>query len=156
MYQVDFLPLSRLKEAIDTITVVFNEFEAPMYTKEGNEHFFEFCNIKNLTEMIANEKMSMYFVSNNGKIVGVLGIRDINHISLLFVIKEYHKKGIGKLLIDFAKGYCEGLLADKDKKTITVNSSPYAVEFYKKCGFKETSKEEVVDGIKFTKMYCDI
>ena len=40
--------------------------------------------------------------------------------------------------------------------TITVNSSPYAVDVYKKLGFVIEEDEQTVDGIRFTKMKLEI
>ena len=41
-------------------------------------------------------------------------------------------------------------------KNITVNSSPYAVEFYHKKGFKDIDKEQTVNGIISTPMRLKI
>ena len=38
------------------------------------------------------------------------------------------------------------------ENVLTVNSSPYAVDFYHKRGFRDTGAETVADGIRFTPM----
>ena len=44
------------------------------------------------------------------------------------------------------------LLKDYSSKTITLNSSPYGVPFYKAVGFVPTDEEKTVNGIRFTPM----
>ena len=39
---------------------------------------------------------------------------------------------------------------------LTVNSAPFAIDFYHKIGFKDTGKEQIVDGIKFLPMQLSI
>jgi predicted GNAT family N-acyltransferase len=42
------------------------------------------------------------------------------------------------------------------RSVYTVNSSPYAVEFYEKRGFEKVSEEQLKDGIRFTPMKQEI
>ncbi|MDN5360294.1 MAG: hypothetical protein PWQ84_1357, partial [Thermotogaceae bacterium] len=46
--------------------------------------------------------------------------------------------------------------SSSDKATLTVNSSPYAVGFYHKMGFKDTDNELEKDGIRFVPMELSI
>jgi len=39
---------------------------------------------------------------------------------------------------------------------MTVNSSPYAVDIYRRLGFHAISEEQLTDGIRFTPMKCII
>lgn len=43
-----------------------------------------------------------------------------------------------------------------DNYKITVNSAPFAIDFYHKIGFKDTGKEQTVDGIRFLPMQISI
>ncbi len=51
-----------------------------------------------------------------------------NHICFFFVDGSYHRKGVGTRMFCY-------LMKDYNGKTITVNSSPYGVPFYKAIGF---------------------
>ena len=44
------------------------------------------------------------------------------------------------------------LLEDYPNETITLNSSPYGLLFYKAIGFMPTDEEKTVNGIRFTPM----
>ncbi len=140
-----------LAQALDLVNNVFSEFVAIEYSEEGKNTFNDY--LKHKDEEMAqglktgHKKMWGYYQDN--KIVGVISIRDVSHISLLFVDKKYHRKGIAKQLFNV-------LLEDtiKQSKTdkITVNSSPYAVEVYEHLGFEKTGEKQEKDGIIFVPM----
>jgi len=59
----------------------------------------------------------------------------------LFVDDRYHKNGIAKNLVS--------LSIKRAKVTdIGVNSSPYAVDIYKKMGFEQLDEEQEREGIR--------
>ena len=122
---------------------VFMKYEAPDYTEEGIEAFK-----KIMTDEDYIKKIRCYgaFDDESNQLVGMIATRnDGNHITLFFVDGNYHRRGIGRGLMN---------LAVQDNKTgkITVNSSPYAVEIYKRLGFIAKGPEEVSDGIRYTPM----
>lgn len=123
----------------------FIEFEASDYSEEGIQSFKDFIFDD---EKFLNLKINVIEIDD--KIVSMIAIRNRTHIALLFTNKDFHKKGLArKLFNDFKSS-----LKDGDK--ITVNSSPYAVEVYKKLGFEIIEPEQTVDGIRFTKMMMEI
>jgi GNAT superfamily N-acetyltransferase len=84
---------------------------------------------------------------------GVISLRSRNHISLLFVLGEYHRRGIGSALVETMKEY---VLAEGKENFLTVDSSPYAVGFYHKNGFSDTEPVQRKDGIIYTPMQCSL
>ncbi|WP_347567129.1 GNAT family N-acetyltransferase [Alistipes finegoldii] len=52
-------------------------------------------------------------------------------------------------LVQRLRDFCR---TDPAVSRITVNSSPYAVEIYRRLGFTATDAERVTDGIRFTPM----
>jgi len=137
-----------LNKAVDLVLEVFNEFEAPEYSEEGIAEFGKFVNYQSIKERISSGELVIYGCRVNGKIAGLLALKNFNHISLLFVKKEYHRQGIAKSLFKYVKGICK----EHNEFKVTVNSSPYAVEVYRRLGFTETDKEKTVNGIRFTPM----
>ena len=79
-----------------------------------------------------------------------MALRNLTHISLLFVKKSHHKRGIAKELLRLAIEYI--LKVNPDVQEITVNSSPYAVEIYNKLEFIATDDMLEKDGILFKLM----
>lgn len=137
-----------LEETLELVKRVFNEFEAPDYTDEGINSFYKFIDYNRILEQIKNN-FKIFVAKEKNKIIGMICIRDYQHITMLFVDKKYHKMGIGTELIKYAKRYS---ISNKKDYKITVNSAPFAIDFYHKLGFKDTSKEQTVDGIKFLPM----
>ncbi|MCR5669594.1 MAG: GNAT family N-acetyltransferase [Butyrivibrio sp.] len=127
----------------------FARFDAPDYSQEGIENFRKFVNDDMLHKMFLAGHYQLFVAIDGDKCVGMLTLREGKHISLLFVDENYHRNGIGSALITFVSRYVhdeEGL----DK--LTVNSSPYAVGFYHKRGFRDIGSETVADGIRYTPM----
>ncbi len=134
--------LQKIKELILS---VFIEYEAPDYSKEGI--------IKFIKEVLLNENYlkskPIYIAKANKKVVGMItSNKKSNKIILLFVDKEYHRKGIATNLFKIIKEKC-------NEKTIHVNSSPYAISFYHKLGFENTDKQQNLNGFLFTPMKLD-
>jgi predicted GNAT family N-acyltransferase len=71
-----------------------------------------------------------------------------DHISLLFVDRRC--EGIGKTLVAMAVDEC--LRIKPELKSITVNSSPFAVPAYEKMGFRAVGPFREVNGIIFIPM----
>ena len=75
------------------------------------------------------KKGEMYIAEDKGKIVG-FGHAIPGEIVAIFVDPTFHKKGIGKLILD------HGLkIALKDHQAVKVKSTVNAEGFYKKYGF---------------------
>lgn len=149
---VRFINPSEWNESMSLCWKTFLEFEADEYTPEGVKNFFDFVTSTQVEEMYLNGNYKAVAAFDGNKIVGFLGFRNINHISLLFVNKEYHHQGIATMLIEFLVDY----LVSIGKSGATVYSSPYAVGFYHKLGFVDTDKEQMTDGITYTPMYLSI
>jgi len=128
---------------------VFEEFEAYQYSAKGVKEFKDFLNILQYKRLLDNSEMIMWGSFHNGKIIGTIAVRPPNHISLLFVDKQYHRQGIARALyqtfLEYSKKY--------NCSEISVNSSLYAVEAYKRLGFVATDTEQENEkGIRFVPM----
>ena len=137
-----------LSQALELVWNVFKEFEAPNYTEGGIKEFKKFISYETIITGINKKELQFWVYFDNNKIVGLIATREVDHICLLFVDKEYHKRGIARDLFFMVKNICE----NKKKTSITVNSSLYAVEFYHKIGFIDTDKLKCINGIKFIPM----
>lgn len=92
---------------------------------------------------------------NGGVPVGYMEIRSCcTHICLLFVKKEYQRRGIARKLLELAVTECRARGARAG--FLDVNSSPYAVPVYEKLGFVKTGDEMTVKGIRFTPMKLEL
>lgn len=141
--------VSEWEDAMQLAWDTFILFEAPEYSKEGIQSFKNFVRDPILKNLFIEGKYKTLAAFCNGFMVGIIGVRNETHVSLLFVDSEYHKKGIARKLMTrmFEKTFSE-----YGKREMTVNSSPYAVGFYHKMGFVDTAPEQLTDGIRYTPM----
>ena len=120
---------------------VFREFESPDYTPEGTEEFKKCLNDETYLAGIR-----YYGAIYKEELVGILGIREEScHICFFFVDGKYQRLGIGTKLFTRMRN-------DFPARTITLNSAPYGLPFYKALGFTATDSEKTVNGIRFTPM----
>jgi len=142
------MTFDKLYETLGLVRDVFMEFEAPDYTDEGIEEFLRFLDPVEISDMIEEDKMRIWTCDFKGEVIGMLAGRK-DHINLLFVNGKHHRKGIARRLLKE--------MTDHYKPSeITVNSSPYALEAYRRLGFVETDAEKQENGIIFTPMTLSI
>ena len=128
---------------------VFAEFEAPEYAPQGTETFYRFIAPEALAEQLRRGTMLMWGAFRQQTPVGIIALTHRDHISLLFVDKSCHRRGIARAL--FARA-CESCRTEPAITRLTVNSSPYAVDIYRKLGFSAIGPERTTDGIRYTPM----
>lgn len=140
------------EEAMELAWITFLKFEAPEYDKEGTENFLKFISDERLYRMfLIGEYVLAVAKDIDGKIVGMVGVRSKNHVSLLFVDERYHRQGIARTLLSYVQN---NVNERTGSCTMTVNSSPYGHDFYEKIGFYETGGRVKTDGIIYYPMVC--
>lgn len=124
---------------------IFNKFISPGFSLNGRQIFQDFVQPSAILERLETGKSFTLVAALGEKIIGTIEMRDGNHISLLFVADNYHRVGIARKLVSLA--------IEKIKATeITVHSSPYALEIYKRMGFAQLEEEQEKDGIRYIPM----
>lgn len=91
----------------------------------------------------------MMVALDGDEVVGAGSLRSRNHLSLLFVDEKYHRRGVGRAILN---RLCEYLAREAGEQFISVKAAPYAVGFYKKLGFYVVRPEEEYSGIRVTEM----
>lgn len=144
--KVDF---QELDKAFSLIWNTFSEFVAPDYRKEAVDTFrVNFIESEDFKDCFKNGKQIMYGAYSKEKLVGVISISENKFVSCVFVNKKYHRKGIATML--FNQIISE--LKTKQVEKITLNASPYAVNFYHAIGFKDLDSQQEFKGILYTPM----
>ena len=128
---------------------VFLKYEAEEYGPEGIKNFAQFITDEDLKKMFLLGEYLLFVAETDNKLVGLISLRSGNHISLLFVDENYHRKGIGTQLVKHLQEY---MLQNTNQQKLTVFASPYGVPFYHKTGFTDIGKETHKDGIIYTPM----
>ena len=135
--------------AVAGIAYAVYRFVTPDYL-EDFEDDFEDEGLESFKSFIFNDKLMnelcIYGAFEENKLIGIMGTKNEGkHISLFFIKKEFHRKGIGKQLFDYSQCDCPA-------NEITVNSSTYAIRFYESLGFEKTNDRQQTNGISYTPM----
>ena len=148
-YQIRNAYRDEWDDAMTLAWKTFMKFEADIYTDEGIQNFEDFITDTTLHRMFLMGVYQMFVALDRKQIVGMLTLRNNSHISLLFVDEKYHRRGLGRALIEYLREY---LLSEAGISKVTVNAAPYGVAFYHKLGFQDLRPEEERDGIRYTPM----
>ena len=148
-YQIRNAYRDEWDDAMTLAWKTFMKFEADIYTDEGIQNFEDFITDTTLHRMFLMGVYQMFVALDRKQIVGMLTLRNNSHISLLFVDEKYHRRGIGRALIEYLREY---VLSEAGISKVTVNAAPYGVAFYHKLGFQDLRPEEERDGIRYTPM----
>lgn len=127
----------------------FLRFEADVYSPEGVRNFEDFITDTTLYRMFVMGTYQMFVALSEGEIIGMITLRNRTHISLLFVDERYHRRGVGRALMEYLENY---LLTEIGASRVTVNASPYGEPFYHRLGFRDLRPREEKSGIIYTPM----
>ena len=111
-------------------------------TPESVNEWQHICDPEELRERILSQEKTL-IATWNGIVVGFIAFRRRNHLSLLFIRREFAGQGIGRELFTRCSH-------DLDK--VTVNSSDAAVGFYQKVGFIQSGDRFFKNGAWATPM----
>jgi len=125
---------------------VFDEFVAPYYQPEGILEFHRYVSADALSQRHDSGHVTL-LAEHAGELVGMLHLRDLCHVSMLFIRPFFQRRGIGRGLLTAAGA----LVGDADCE-FTVNSSPNAVSAYEHLGFHTIGAEQCIRGIRFILM----
>ena len=152
-YTIKLIDAAGLGEAACLLRDVFIEFVAPDCSAHGVEKYKTFIDLENLSgKLNRSELIFSGAYDRRGTLIGVIAGQPPGHIKYLFVKKCHHRQGVARALLNILQRHYHAL----GGCALTVNSSPYALEVYKKMGFRETGPEKIVDGIRFIPMKADI
>jgi len=128
---------------------IFEDSISDLYDSLGREVFLDYIRPEKLEERFQEtQRFSQILVLREGEIVGWMEVRDDSHISMLFVHKDYQRRGIGKNLIQIAIDNA----IHTNNQALTLNSSPNSIEAYLTLGFTLLSDLCMINGVKFYEM----
>ncbi len=140
-------------EASALITAVFDEFVGCDYRLEGKQTFYNYTTPQAIQERHAAGNL-LCVAQVEYKIIGIIEIRDLCHISLLFVHKQFQRKGIARRLWETSLLECTA--QSPGIELFTVNASPYSEKIYRRLGFHPSAELNEKDGIKYIPMSIKI
>ncbi len=149
--QIKYRIMKRGDEAkvSEFVSAVFNDHVAPGFSQDGIDEFMKYIK-PDAIETQLKENHFAFIATLGTEILGVIEVRDNNHIALFFVGSRFQRKGIGKKLLQKALELCG--INDSKFSRITVNASPNSIMAYKTLGFEPTDVEQCINGIRFVPM----
>lgn len=130
-----------LNNALPLVWNVFLEYEEVNCPESSKQAFWDAIHSEDYLA-----KLTAYGAYEAETLIGIIATRNEgSHLALFFVDGAYHRQGIGRSLWN-------AVLADNTAKKITVHSSLYAVEVYKKLGFIPTDDVQGESGLQFVPM----
>ena len=137
----------------DLVFRVFNEYVAPDYTSEGVREFRRYVRPDQFLRRSWADHFTLVAVEGD-EIVGMIELRNYDHVSLFYVDQAHLGAGIGKGLLHNALEICQRHKPEVSE--VSTHSSLYAAPIYEKLGFRSTSPEQVKDGMRFVPMVLDL
>ena len=156
--QYQFMEPSEETGVCNLVICVFREFIAHQHSQEGVREFLKYVQ----PELLLRRSQKNHFVllaTIQGKIVGMIEIRNNRHVSLFFVDKRFQQRGIGRELLRRSLKICKleiSLKRSPELQEVSVNSSPNSIQIYERMGFRQKSSEQVKNGIRFTEMVLEL
>lgn len=148
-YEIRWARTEEWVPAMDMVWRTFLKFEGKDYTEEGIKNFYDFITDTGLYQSFLKGEYQMMVAVDGERVVGAGSVVNRNHLSLLFVDEAYHHNGIGKALME---KLCDYLKTEEGERYMSLQAAPYAVNFYRKIGFREVAPEEAYAGIRVTPM----
>ncbi|MGN1234475.1 MAG: GNAT family N-acetyltransferase [Christensenellaceae bacterium] len=141
MMKIRPLNKRKLKGAMPLVWRVFSEYEAEHDSEAGQKAFWEAIHSEEYLD-----SLTAFGAYERKELVGIIATRKAGtHLALFFVDGSRHGEGIGRRL-------WTAVLAENRSPIITVHSSLYAVEIYRKLGFTVTADVQTEGGIRYVPM----
>ena len=140
----------RQLEEKDLVTVsalcidAFSVAVAPSLSHEGVETFKGIASVDSFLDRMSKDNTTLVY-EENGRVIGVIELKEGRHISMLFVSPDYQKKGVGRELFS-------AILPFVRAETITISASLNSVPAYMKYGFTCAGDPDVKAGLVFQPM----
>ena len=122
---------------------------APHYSPDGIQEFYRYIDPELLTRRIQTDHVA-WVPEADDLLVGMIEMRNLDHVSLLFVAGQVQRRGIARRLLQEALEWSNR--NTRDPCEVTAHSTPNAVEAYERLGFHAEGIEQNIHGLRFVPM----
>ncbi len=127
----------------------FDRYVGSDFSAEGRAEFRRFSSAATIAGRMHDHWLLMA-LGPSQEVAGVIEIRALRHVSLLFVAESFQRRGIAAELMK--RALARIAVEDPSLREVTVNSSLFAVRAYERFGFVADGPEQVTKGIRFVPM----
>ena len=142
-----------VREVAQLVSKTFKKFNCGELTKKELDFFLSHhSENKSDADLWKSYGSKISLVALDKKsIVGMIRGSE-EYIRNLFVLGNYHGRGIGRKLVD----KFEKQVKKRDGKKIKIRASIYAIPFYSACGYKKSTGIRTIHGIKVQPMVKEL
>ncbi len=136
---------------------VFDSCVASGVSNAGRRSFMAYARPVRILERL-DRRHRVLVAEMEGRLAGMIEVRDDTHIAMLFVERDAQRHGIARALIAAAfpgegpQHSAATRAAAGADTTITVNATPGSIEAYSHLGFRPTGPERESDGLRVLPM----
>ena len=152
-YQIRLMESGEEAQVCKLVERLFIKNEANEISQQSISLFLSYANPVRMAERVAQDFCFVLVAVQADQLIGMIEVRNYNHIALLFVDDEHQRQGIASSLLEVAIEKCREKNAAL--RRITVNASPYGLPVYAHWGFHPIGEEIEMDGMLFTQMALD-
>lgn len=129
----------------------FDEALRPYYEEDGCRLFFAYIAPGEIAARQSHGAQLFLAETPEGRLAGMLEMRNFSHISMLFTGKEFRRMGVARSLIDRVTPLALRMHG-AEFGGLTLLAVPGAVPVYRKLGFREEGPEQMACGVRFVPM----
>jgi GNAT superfamily N-acetyltransferase len=144
--QYRFMQAGEEEEICALVIRVFNQFVTHQYSEQNQKAFLKYVEPKSLSKRFYEDSFVLVAAIKE-KIVGMIELVANSRISLFFVEGHLQNIGIGRELLKKSFEICRR--KNPAQTEIIVNSSPNALNIYKKLAFSVREPEKEKNSIRF-------
>ena len=144
--------IARFEDAEEIQTVIFESVQPHRhedFDEEGWRNFLALNKLESIQTRLKDKRYLTLCYLRENRIVGIMGILELEKIDQMFVLPSARKMGVAAALWNAAKGIC---IEQGNKGKFWVKSSTLAIPVYESFGFKQIGNKEKVNGISFRLM----
>lgn len=122
------------------------------FSDDSWQTFLQMNDQQAMLQRINDPQTLIYCVERNSKLAGMISMHDLQKIELMFVLSEFTKQGIARLLWQHVRKKCE----DQGNHFFWARSSSNAIPVYQSFGFESRGAPSSSYGITFQLMELEI
>lgn len=136
--------LSDTRDVSRIVVSAFLDSVASGLSQEGINTFYDLSSPEAFTKRLTEDNNILVY-EDQGRILGMIELKEGRHVAMLFVSPAHQNQGIGKQLIEAA-------LTCRRVQTVTVSASIPSVAAYQNYGFNVVGSEEEKQGLRYIPM----